>query len=204
MKLSVRTAAAVVALTVGASSVAFGQRRAFGDAENPADWVMPNGNYSQHALQRRSPRSTTSNVGDLQVGLDLLDRRAARARGRAAGDRRRDVHRHAVPEHRLRPRPERRRPGDLEVRAEAGSERHRRSCAATRSTAAPPTATARSSSHQADTTVVALDAATGQVVWQVKNGDPAKGEAATSAPLVYKDKVYRRHLRRRVRRAGLA
>ena len=28
---------------------------------------------------------------------------------------------------------------------------------------------------QADTTLVALDAATGQVVWQVKNGDPGQG-----------------------------
>jgi PQQ-dependent dehydrogenase (methanol/ethanol family) len=43
---------------------------------------------------------------------------------------------------------------------------------------------------QADTTVVALDANTGAVLWQVKNGDPAKGETMTSAPLVYKDKVY--------------
>jgi glucose dehydrogenase len=29
--------------------------------------------------------------------------------------------------------------------------------------------------HQADTTLVALDAKTGKVVWSVKNGDPAKG-----------------------------
>jgi PQQ-dependent dehydrogenase (methanol/ethanol family) len=43
--------------------------------------------------------------------------------------------------------------------------------------------------HQADTTLVALDAKTGQVVWSVKNGDPSKGETGTSAPLVIKDKV---------------
>ena len=30
--------------------------------------------------------------------------------------------------------------------------------------------------HQADTTLVALDAKTGKVVWKVKNGDPKKGE----------------------------
>ena len=42
---------------------------------------------------------------------------------------------------------------------------------------------------QADATVVALDAKTGQVVWTVKNGDPAKGETMTSAPMVVKDKV---------------
>ncbi|MDD1530168.1 PQQ-dependent dehydrogenase, methanol/ethanol family [Bradyrhizobium sp. WBOS7] len=43
--------------------------------------------------------------------------------------------------------------------------------------------------HQADTTLVALDAKTGQVAWSVKNGDPGKGETGTSAPLVVKDKV---------------
>jgi len=43
--------------------------------------------------------------------------------------------------------------------------------------------------HQADTTVVALDAKTGEVVWSVKNGDPSIGETGTSAPMVFKDKV---------------
>jgi lanthanide-dependent methanol dehydrogenase len=43
--------------------------------------------------------------------------------------------------------------------------------------------------HQADTTLVALDAKTGKLVWSVKNGDPSKGETGTSAPMVFKDKV---------------
>jgi lanthanide-dependent methanol dehydrogenase len=43
--------------------------------------------------------------------------------------------------------------------------------------------------HQADTTLVALDAKSGKVVWSVKNGDPSKGETGTSAPFVIKDKV---------------
>jgi lanthanide-dependent methanol dehydrogenase len=43
--------------------------------------------------------------------------------------------------------------------------------------------------YQADTTLVALDARTGKVVWTVKNGDPGKGATGTSAPLVVKDKV---------------
>ena len=43
--------------------------------------------------------------------------------------------------------------------------------------------------HQADTTLVALDAKTGKVEWSAKNGDPAKGETGTSAALVIKDKV---------------
>ena len=43
--------------------------------------------------------------------------------------------------------------------------------------------------HQADTTLVALDAKTGKVEWSAKNGDPGKGATGTSAPLVVKDKV---------------
>jgi lanthanide-dependent methanol dehydrogenase len=43
--------------------------------------------------------------------------------------------------------------------------------------------------HQADTTLVALDAKTGEKVWSVQDDDPAKGATGTSAPLVVKDKV---------------
>jgi PQQ-dependent dehydrogenase (methanol/ethanol family) len=43
--------------------------------------------------------------------------------------------------------------------------------------------------HQADTTLVALDAESGKVVWSVKDGDPSKGMTGTSAPFVIKDKV---------------
>jgi lanthanide-dependent methanol dehydrogenase len=43
--------------------------------------------------------------------------------------------------------------------------------------------------NQADTTLVALDAKTGKVVWTAVNGDPKKGETATMNPLVVKDKV---------------
>ena len=44
--------------------------------------------------------------------------------------------------------------------------------------------------NQADATVVALDAKTGKELWSVKNGDPAKGETMTMAPMIVKDKVY--------------
>ena len=43
--------------------------------------------------------------------------------------------------------------------------------------------------HQADTTVVALDANTGQVKWTAVNGDPSKGETNTATVLPVKDKV---------------
>ncbi len=43
--------------------------------------------------------------------------------------------------------------------------------------------------HQADATLVALDAKTGAVVWSVKDADPSKGATGTDAPFVFKDKV---------------
>ena len=46
--------------------------------------------------------------------------------------------------------------------------------------------------NQADTTVTALDAKTGKVAWQAKNGEDiagGKGESGTAAPMVVKDKV---------------
>jgi lanthanide-dependent methanol dehydrogenase len=43
--------------------------------------------------------------------------------------------------------------------------------------------------QQADTTLVALDAKSGKVLWSVKNGNPKIGETNTQAPHVFKDKV---------------
>ena len=43
---------------------------------------------------------------------------------------------------------------------------------------------------QADTTLVALDAKTGKVIWSIKNGDASKGETSTGAPHIIKDKVF--------------
>ena len=43
--------------------------------------------------------------------------------------------------------------------------------------------------QQADSTLLALDAGTGKVIWSVKNGDPKIGAVNTNAPHVFKDKV---------------
>ena len=43
--------------------------------------------------------------------------------------------------------------------------------------------------HQADTTLVALDAKTGAVKWSVKNGDPSLGETNTATVMPVNDKV---------------
>ena len=44
--------------------------------------------------------------------------------------------------------------------------------------------------QQADTTLVALEATSGKVLWTAVNGDPKKGETNTAAPIVIKDKVF--------------
>ena len=44
--------------------------------------------------------------------------------------------------------------------------------------------------QQADTTLVALDAMSGEVIWKAVNGDPTIGETNTNAPIVVGDKVY--------------
>jgi len=43
--------------------------------------------------------------------------------------------------------------------------------------------------YQADTTLVALDAKTGKVLWKAANGAPTRGETGTNAPIVINDKV---------------
>ncbi len=43
--------------------------------------------------------------------------------------------------------------------------------------------------HQADTTLIALDAKTGAKVWSVMDGEAGKGQSGTDAPFIFKDKV---------------
>ena len=94
------------------------------ETSNPTQWAMQAATTPTPAI-RRSTRSTRTTSGPAGR-LDLLDRRAARARGLAARHRRHDVRPHAVPEHGLRARPRPGRQDRLEVPPAAGSERHRR------------------------------------------------------------------------------
>ena len=91
--------------------------------QDPNQWAMQAGDYANKRYSQARPdqrRQRRQAAGR----LDVLDRRAARPRGLAAGHRRHDVRAHAVPEHRLRARPQQRRQDQLEVRAEAGPDRH--------------------------------------------------------------------------------
>ena len=55
--------------------------------------------------------------------------------------------------------------------------------------------------HQADTTLVALDAKTGAVVWSVKDGDPSKGADRHRRSVRLQGQGVHRRVRRRVRRS---
>ena len=57
--------------------------------------------------------------------------------------------------------------------------------------------------HQADTTLVALDAKTGAVVWSVKDGDPSKGADRHRRSVRLQGQGLHRRFRRRVRRSRL-
>ena len=121
--------------------------------------------------------------------VDVLDRRAARPRGRASRDRRHDVRAHALPQHRLRPRPQQGRQDPLEIRAQAGSERHSGDVLRHGQSRPRLCATARSSCIRPTPRIVALDAKTGKVDWSVVNGDPKKGETNTATVMPVKDKL---------------
>ena len=57
--------------------------------------------------------------------------------------------------------------------------------------------------HQADTTLVALDAKTGKVVWSVKDGDPSQGRDRHGRSARLQGQGFHRRVRRRVRRSRL-
>jgi PQQ-dependent dehydrogenase (methanol/ethanol family) len=188
MRFSVITAAAVVALAVGASSSARANDELLIMQNNPADWVMPNGNY---ASQRYSSLSqiNTDNVRDLQVAWTFS---TGVLRGHEGGplvigdtmfihtpfpnivyaldlnDQGRVIWKHEPKQ-------------DPNVIPVMCCDTVNRGVAY---------GGGKIFLYQADATLTALDAKTGKVAWQAKNGDASKGETGTSAPLVYKDKVY--------------
>ena len=89
-----------------------------GDSKN---WAMQAGNMQNHRYSQLK-QINKDNVKNLPRRVAVLDRRPARPRRRPAGDRRHAVRPQPVPEQGLRDRP--RRPADqVEVRAEAGSDR---------------------------------------------------------------------------------
>lgn len=188
MKLSFTTAAAVSALVLGASSAVQANDELMVMEKNPAYWVMPTGNYANHRYSTLS-QINNQNVGDLQVAWTFS---TGVLRGHEGGplvigdvmyihapfpntvfaldlnDNGRVIWKHEPKQ-------------DPSVIPVMCCDTVNRGVAY---------GDGKIFLNQADTTVTALDAQTGEVVWQVKNGDPAKGETMTAAPMVYKDKVY--------------
>ena len=188
MKLSVCTATAVTALAVGAASVASANDGLLVMQNNPAEWVMQAGNYANTRYSALS-QINRDNVGKLQVAWTFS---TGVLRGHEGGPLvigdvmyvhtpfpnivyALDLNDDGRVIWKYEPKQD---PSVIPVM-----------CCDTVNRGVAY-ADGRIFLAQADTTVVALDANTGQVIWQVKNGDPSKGETMTSAPLVYKDKVY--------------
>ena len=188
MKLSLCTATAIVALAVGAASVASANDGLLVMQNNPANWVMPNGNYSSQRYSSLS-QINKDNVGNLEVAWTFS---TGVLRGHEGGPLvigdtmyintpfpnivyALDLNDQGRVIWKYEPKQD---PNVIPVMC----------CDTVNRGVAYADGTIFQ--YQADTTLVALDAATGQVKWQVKNGDPAIGETGTSAPLVYKDKVY--------------
>ncbi|MBR2117262.1 MAG: methanol/ethanol family PQQ-dependent dehydrogenase [Afipia sp.] len=155
--------------------------------QNPKDWVMPTGNYANHRFSQLK-QITSDNVGKLQVAWTFS---TGVLRGHEGGpliigdmmyihtpfpnivyalnlkDEQKIVWKYEPKQD----------PNVIPVM-----------CCDTVNRG-PAYADGKIFLHQADTTLVALDAKTGAVVWSVKNGDPGKGETGTSSPMIFKDKV---------------
>jgi lanthanide-dependent methanol dehydrogenase len=175
------TAAAVVAGAASANDELLRMQ------QNPKEWVMPTGNYANHRYSQLK-QITTENVGKLQVAWTFS---TGVLRGHEGGPLvignvmyihtpfpnivyALDLNADGKILWKYEPKQD---PNVIPVM-----------CCDTVNRG-PAYADGKIFLHQADTTLVALDAKTGNVVWSQKNGDPAKGETGTSSPMIFKDKV---------------
>ena len=187
MRLHLGTAAAVSALVLGAAA-AQANDELLVMQNNPANWVMPNGNYSSQRYSTLS-QINKDNVRDLRVAWTFS---TGVLRGHEGGPLvigdtmfihapfpntvfALDLNDNGRVLWKYEPKQD---PNVIPVM-----------CCDTVNRGVVY-ADGKVFLYQADTTLVALDAKTGKPVWSMKNGDPSKGETGTSAPLVFKDKVY--------------
>jgi PQQ-dependent dehydrogenase (methanol/ethanol family) len=188
MRLSLSTAAAIAALAMGASSAAMANEELLVMQQNPANWVMPTGDYANTRYSTLA-QINNSNVGKLQPAWTFS---TGVLRGHEGGPLvigdvmyihtpfpnvvyALDLNDDGRVIWRYEPRQD---PNVIPVM-----------CCDTVNRGVAY-GDGKIFLYQADTTLVALDAKTGNKVWEAKNGDATKGETGTSAPMVYKDKVY--------------
>ena len=179
MKLSVYTATAVVALAVGISSVASANDELLTMQNNPALWVMPNGNYSSQRYSTLS-QINKDNVGDLEPAWTFS---TGVLRGHEGGPLViGDVMYIVTPFPNIVYALDLNDDGRVIWKYEPKQDPSviAAMCCDTVNRGAVY-ADGKIVFAQADSTLVALDAATGALAWQVKNADPAKGEVSTAA-----------------------
>ena len=155
--------------------------------QNPKDWVMPTGNYANHRFSQLK-QITADNVGKLQVAWTFSTGvlRGHEGGPLVIGD---TMYVHTpFPNivYALNLKDENKIVWKYEPKQDPNVIPVM--CCDTVNRG-PAYADGKIFLHQADTTLVALDAKTGAVVWSVKNGDPGKGETGTSSPMIFKDKV---------------
>ncbi|MDH3791051.1 MAG: PQQ-dependent dehydrogenase, methanol/ethanol family, partial [Rhodospirillales bacterium] len=155
--------------------------------ENPAEWVMPTGNYANHRYSKLA-QINTGNAGQLQVAWTFS---TGVLRGHEGGPLiigdtmyvhapfpntvyALDLNNDATIKWKYEPKQD---PDTIPVM-----------CCDTVNRG-PAYGDGKIFLYQADTTLVALDANTGKVLWKAVNGDPKVGATGTSAPMVVKDKV---------------
>jgi PQQ-dependent dehydrogenase (methanol/ethanol family) len=188
MRFSFSTAAAVAALAIGASSAVMANDELLVMQQNPANWVMPTGDYANTRYSALS-QINKDNAGDLQVAWTFS---TGVLRGHEGGPLvigdvmyihtpfpnivyALDLNDDGRVIWKYEPKQD---PNVIPVM-----------CCDTVNRGVAY-GDGKIFLYQADTTLVALDAKTGKKVWEAKNGDPSKGETGTAAPMVYKDKVY--------------
>jgi lanthanide-dependent methanol dehydrogenase len=156
-------------------------------SQNPKDWVMPTGNYANHRYSQLK-QITAQNVGKLQVAWTFS---TGVLRGHEGGPL---IIGNVMYVHGPFPNPvfalDLNNDGKILWKYEPKQDPNviPVMCCDTVNRGLSY-ADGKIFLHQADTTLVALDAKDGKVVWQQKNGDSSKGETGTSAPMVIKDKV---------------
>ncbi len=157
-------------------------------SEDPNQWVMPTGNYANHRYSALD-QITSDNVGDLKVAWTFSTGvlRGHEGNPLVVGDM---MYVHT-------PFPNKVIALDLSNDASIAWEYEPKQDPATIPVMCCDTVNrgvaygdGKIFLHQADTTLVALDAMSGKMIWSAKNGDISKGQTGTAAPMVVKDKVY--------------
>jgi len=188
MRLKTIAAAVVAATTVGTSASAFANAELLEMQKNPNDWVMQNGNYANTRYSELD-QINSSNVKDLKVAWSFS---TGVLRGHEGGPL---VIGDVMYIH--TPFPNKVFALDLKNEGKIIWKYEPR-----QDTSVIPVMCCDTVNrgvaygngmiflYQADTTLVSLNAKTGEVLGSVVNGDPKVGATGTSAPLVANDKVY--------------